>query len=174
MRRSSKLRFNLVGYGCTTCIGNSGPLPDAVSKPISDHELVVVGVLSRQSQLRRPRASRSAGQLPRLAAAGRRLRPRRADRHRLRHRAARHRHGRQSRLPQRHLADAAGSARRGQQERAIAEAVRSASTHDVFNGDENWKALAGADRRPLPWDANIHLRQAPAVLPRHDRSTPAP
>ena len=31
-----KLRFNLVGYGCTTCIGNSGPLPDAISKEIGE------------------------------------------------------------------------------------------------------------------------------------------
>jgi aconitate hydratase len=41
-----KLRFNTVGYGCTTCIGNSGPLPDDVSKAIEDHSLVAVSVLS--------------------------------------------------------------------------------------------------------------------------------
>jgi aconitate hydratase len=41
-----KLRFNVVGYGCTTCIGNSGPLPEAVSKEIHDHGLVVSAVLS--------------------------------------------------------------------------------------------------------------------------------
>lgn len=41
-----ELGFNLVGYGCTTCIGNSGPLPEAVSKTISDNELVVCSVLS--------------------------------------------------------------------------------------------------------------------------------
>jgi aconitate hydratase len=41
-----KLRFNLVGYGCTTCIGNSGPLPDAVSKAIEKGHLVAVSVLS--------------------------------------------------------------------------------------------------------------------------------
>ncbi|HEY4328654.1 MAG TPA: aconitate hydratase AcnA [Phycisphaerae bacterium] len=38
--------FNLVGYGCTTCIGNSGPLPDAIDKAINDNELVVASVLS--------------------------------------------------------------------------------------------------------------------------------
>src|SRR5439155_7488468 len=38
--------FHLVGYGCTTCIGNSGPLPEPVSKAISDCNLVVVSVLS--------------------------------------------------------------------------------------------------------------------------------
>lgn len=41
-----KLGFYLVGYGCTTCIGNSGPLPDAVSKTISKNELVACSVLS--------------------------------------------------------------------------------------------------------------------------------
>jgi aconitate hydratase len=41
-----KLRFNVVGYGCTTCIGNSGPLPVDVSKSIEDHGLVAVSVLS--------------------------------------------------------------------------------------------------------------------------------
>ncbi len=41
-----KLGFNLVGYGCTTCIGNSGPLPEAVSKAVNDADLAVVSVLS--------------------------------------------------------------------------------------------------------------------------------
>ena len=41
-----KLRFNVVGYGCTTCIGNSGPLPEAVSKEIAAGGLVVSAVLT--------------------------------------------------------------------------------------------------------------------------------
>ena len=41
-----KLRFNLVGYGCTTCIGNSGPLPPDVARAIEDHGLVAVSILS--------------------------------------------------------------------------------------------------------------------------------
>ena len=41
-----QLRFNIVGYGCTTCIGNSGPLPSDVGKSIEDHGLVAVSVLS--------------------------------------------------------------------------------------------------------------------------------
>src|SRR5207253_6363497 len=41
-----KLGFNLVGYGCTTCIGNSGPLPDDVAAAVSDRDLAVVAVLS--------------------------------------------------------------------------------------------------------------------------------
>jgi len=41
-----QLGFNLVGYGCTTCIGNSGPLPEAISKGVADGDLVVCAVLS--------------------------------------------------------------------------------------------------------------------------------
>ena len=41
-----QLRFHLVGYGCTTCIGNSGPLPDPVSAAVTEGELVVCAVLS--------------------------------------------------------------------------------------------------------------------------------
>lgn len=41
-----KIGFTLVGYGCTTCIGNSGPLPDAIAKTVSDNDLVVSAVLS--------------------------------------------------------------------------------------------------------------------------------
>ncbi len=40
------LGFHLVGYGCTTCIGNSGPLPEAVAKAVTDGELVAAAVLS--------------------------------------------------------------------------------------------------------------------------------
>jgi aconitate hydratase len=40
------LGFNLVGYGCTTCIGNSGPLPEAISQAIHDGELITCSVLS--------------------------------------------------------------------------------------------------------------------------------
>jgi aconitate hydratase len=61
--------FNLVGYGCTTCIGNSGPLQPEISARLPrqrpDRHLGPVG----QPQLRGPDQPRCAGQLPRLAAA---------------------------------------------------------------------------------------------------------
>ncbi|MGW7354566.1 aconitate hydratase AcnA [Streptomyces sp. NPDC054784] len=41
-----KLGFNLVGYGCTTCIGNSGPLPEEISAAVNDNDLAVAAVLS--------------------------------------------------------------------------------------------------------------------------------
>src|SRR5690348_3064943 len=46
MRYLEQVRFHLVGSGCTTCIGNSGPLPDAVSAAVTEGELVVCAVLS--------------------------------------------------------------------------------------------------------------------------------
>jgi len=46
MQYLEKLKFHIVGYGCTTCIGNSGPLPVEVSKEIDDKNLVVASVLS--------------------------------------------------------------------------------------------------------------------------------
>jgi aconitate hydratase len=45
-RYLDELGFSLVGYGCTTCIGNSGPLPEAVSSAVHDGDLVVAAVLS--------------------------------------------------------------------------------------------------------------------------------
>ncbi len=42
----NELRFNVVGYGCMTCIGNSGPLPEEISKQINEENLVVCSVLS--------------------------------------------------------------------------------------------------------------------------------
>ncbi|HEU5041461.1 MAG TPA: aconitate hydratase AcnA, partial [Gemmatimonadales bacterium] len=41
-----RLRFNVVGYGCTTCIGNSGPLPEVIGQMIDEHALVTAAVLS--------------------------------------------------------------------------------------------------------------------------------
>ena len=41
-----RLRFNVVGYGCTTCIGNSGPLPEVIGQLIDEHALVTAAVLS--------------------------------------------------------------------------------------------------------------------------------
>lgn len=45
-RYLNELGFSLVGYGCTTCIGNSGPLPDDIAKTINQHDLIISAVLS--------------------------------------------------------------------------------------------------------------------------------
>ena len=72
------LGFNLVGYGCTTCIGNSGPLPAEISAAVADNDLAVVVGPVRQPQLRGPDQSRREDELPGLPAAVRGLRDRRA------------------------------------------------------------------------------------------------
>jgi len=46
MKPLEDLGFNLVGYGCTTCIGNSGPLPESIGKAVQENDLVAVAVLS--------------------------------------------------------------------------------------------------------------------------------
>ena len=46
MEPLEQLGFDLVGYGCTTCIGNSGPLDEPVAKAVEDNDLVVAAVLS--------------------------------------------------------------------------------------------------------------------------------
>src|SRR5215218_4846942 len=82
-----KLKFDVVGYGCTTCIGNSGPLPEAISEAVEENDLVV-------------------------AAARRRLRP---CRHRgcgPRQRAARYGRERRTSVPEGHLAFSGGGGAR--------------------------------------------------------------
>jgi aconitate hydratase len=106
-----KLRFNVVGYGCTTCIGNSGPLPADVSKSIDEHGLVAVSVLSGNRNFEgRVNVDVRANYLM-SPATGRRLCARRAHRPQLRHRSAGQRQDWAAGLSQGHLAHATGSRR---------------------------------------------------------------
>ena len=106
-----KLGFFLVGYGCTTCIGNTGPLARGDleghqrQRPVGDR-----GALG-QPQLRGPHLPRREDELPGLPAAGDRLRAGRHHGLRLRDRTARQRQRRQRRLPQGHLAVVEGDLR---------------------------------------------------------------
>ena len=79
-----QLGFYLAGYGCTTCIGNSGPLPPDISKEIDDKKLVVAARALGQSQLRGAREPADALQLSRDPAARGRVRDRRPHGHRFR------------------------------------------------------------------------------------------
>ncbi len=156
-----QLGFHLVGYGCTTCIGNSGPLPEPIRAGIEEGRLVGGGGALRQPQLRGAHPPRGARQLPRLAAAGRRLRARRPHRHRPADGAARHRQRRPARLPARHLADAAGGRRR-----CCARRSRSEMFHreyaDVFAGDERWRGLPVPAGETYAWDpASTYVKHPP-------------
>jgi aconitate hydratase len=77
-----KLGFALVGYGCTTCIGNSGPLPDEVGARSTRSDLNVVAVLSGNRNFEGRIHPAGPRELPGLAAALRRVRAWRARRHR--------------------------------------------------------------------------------------------
>ena len=98
-----QIGFNLVGFGCTTCIGNSGPLPAPISKTINDKGLIAAAVLS-ETAISRVACRRRAGQLPGVAAARRCLRAGRHGHQGPHHRAARRRPRRQSGVPEGHLA----------------------------------------------------------------------
>jgi len=56
-----KLGFNLVGYGCTTCIGNSGPLPEEIAEVVASKDLAVVAVLLGNRNFEGCRAAVRAG-----------------------------------------------------------------------------------------------------------------
>ena len=95
-RRASRadldaLGFHLVGYGCTTCIGNSGPLPDGDLEGDQRRRPRRRRGALGQPQLRGAHQPRRAGELPRVAAARRRVRARRHDGRRPAERAARRR-----------------------------------------------------------------------------------
>jgi aconitate hydratase len=135
--------FNLVGYGCTTCIGNSGPLPagdlqgDQRGRP--DRLLGAVG----QPQLRGPDQPGRAGQLPRLAAAGGGLCAGRRHEHRPDHRADRQdKDGNDV-----YLKDIWPSPRRSPSwsRRTVTREAFQSKYADVFKGDEKWQG--GRDHR---------------------------
>ena len=87
----SKLGFNLVAYGCTTCIGNSGPLPGEVAKAVTGSDLVAAAVLSGNRNFEGRINPTGAGELPGFTAPGGRVRPGRKGGYRSRQGAARHR-----------------------------------------------------------------------------------
>ena len=99
-----RLGFNLVGYGCTTCIGNSGPLPEEISQTIHENGLAVAAVLSGNRNFEGRVNPRRARQLSRFAPARGRLCAGGIGRHRSHDRTARHGLGRRAGLSQGHLA----------------------------------------------------------------------
>jgi len=64
------LGFNLVGFGCTTCIGNSGPLPEEISEAINKNDLVAAAVLSGNRNFEGRVNADVRAQLSRFAASG--------------------------------------------------------------------------------------------------------
>ncbi len=166
-----KLRFNVVGYGCTTCIGNSGPLPADVSESIDEHGLVAVSVLSGNRNFEgrvnvdvRANYLMSPPLVVAYALAGN-----------IGHNFDTDPLGtdpvRPARLPQRHLAHARGSRRRHRRRRQ-----QRRLPPRVLHRLPRRRQLAGPQlphRRCLPVGARLDLHPPGALLRRHDHDARA-
>ena len=159
MEPLEQLGFNLVGYGCTTCIGNSGPLPEEVASAVKEQDLVVASVLSgnrnfegRVQPLVRANYLASPPLVVAYALAGRMsvdltTEPLGQD-------------------PQGHdvfLKDIWPTSAEVQQ--AMASAVHRsqfiAKYASVFDGDERWRGLPAPSGRQFAWDADSTYVQHP-------------
>ena len=146
-----QLGFNLVGYGCTTCIGNSGPLHPKIET--GDQRIRSRGGVGpfRQPQFRSARASKHQSELPHVAAAGRRLRARRTGRSRSDERADRQRQRRQETF---------SCAISGRRLKEVRDAMQSALTPEVFRrlyrdfADQNpkWNEIPSSTGDIYQWD----------------------
>jgi aconitate hydratase len=155
-----QLRFNLVGYGCTTCIGNSGPLPEPVSAAIAEGELVTCAVLSgnrnfegRIQQEVRANYLASPPLVVAYALAGR-----------IDHDMQNEPLGTGQDGAPVFLRDIWPTAREVDQ--VIQTSIRSAmfkkSYGDVFAGDERWKTLPVPPGERFAWEASSsYIRRAP-------------
>src|ERR1700692_472250 len=155
-----KLKFHIVGYGCTTCIGNSGPLPEEISKAIDEKNLVVASVLSSNRNFEgriNPEVRATYLMSPPLvvafALAGRIDIDLRKDA------IANDKHGKPV-----YLADIWPS--RSEIEEAVEQSVTaemfSKSYADVFQGDERWRGLAVPKGQTYVWqEDSTYIRRAP-------------
>ena len=155
-----KLKFHLVGYGCTTCIGNSGPLPDEVSKAIDEKELVVVSVLSGNRNFEgrinsevRANYLMSPPLVVAFALAGRIDIDLRKDP------IGKGRDGQPV-----YMADIWPSSREIEEtmQQSITSEMFSKSYADVFAGDERWRGLSVPKGQTYAWERDsTYIRQAP-------------
>ena len=155
-----KLGFNLVGYGCTTCIGNSGPLIAGVSRRRHRRRPGRLRRAVRQPQLRGPHPPRrkmnylaSPPLVVAYALAGSMdidlTRP------------AGHRQRRAAGVPARHLAVASRD-RRGHRFLPCSRRCSPASTPQVFAGDERWQSLATPAGDTFAWEpGSTYVRRPP-------------
>src|ERR1700751_187937 len=155
-----KLKFHLVGYGCTTCIGNSGPLPDEVSKAIDEKELVVASVLSGNRNFEgrinsevRANYLMSPPLVVAFALAGRIDIDLRKDA------IGKGRDGQPV-----YMADIWPSQREIEEvmQHSITSEMFSKSYAEVFQGDERWRGLAVPKGGTYAWDTDsTYIRRAP-------------
>jgi aconitate hydratase len=165
------LGFDLVGYGCTTCIGNSGPLPDPIAAAVDQGNLVVAAVLSGNRNFEgriHPQVKASYLASPPLVVA----------------------YALAGSLRKDLLREPLGQDQDGQDvylrdlwpgPEEVAEVVRSrvsdrmfrAAYADVFKGDELWARIGGAGGRTYAWDdASTYVRQPPYFIGMDQRPAP--
>src|SRR5271166_3542604 len=155
-----KLKFHLVGYGCTTCIGNSGPLPEEVSKAIDEKGLVVASVLSGNRNFEgrinsevRANYLMSPPLVVAFALAGRIDIDLRKDP------IGKGRDGQPV-----YLADIWPTQREIEEtmQQSITSEMFSKSYADVFQGDERWRGLSVPKGQTYAWEKDsTYIRQAP-------------
>ena len=155
-----KLKFHLVGYGCTTCIGNSGPLPEEVSKAIEEKELVVASVLSGNRNFEgrinsevRANYLMSPPLVVAFALAGRIDIDLRKDP------IGKGRDGQPV-----YMADIWPSQREIEEtmQQSITSEMFSKSYAEVFQGDERWRGLSVPKGETYAWEKDsTYIRQAP-------------
>ncbi|MBY0420929.1 MAG: aconitate hydratase, partial [Parvularculaceae bacterium] len=153
------LGFHLVGYGCTTCIGNSGPLPDAISEAVAKNDLAVVSVLSgnrnfegRVSPDVRANYLASPPLVVAYALAGS-----------INKDLSKDPLGKDSQGKDVYLKDIWPS------NREIAEVVRASVTPemfasrygDVFKGDELWRKIDSGDGQTYSWPTSTYVAKPP-------------
>jgi aconitate hydratase len=152
--------FGLVGYGCTTCIGNSGPLPEPVAKAVDEGNLVVAAVLSGNRNFEgriHPQVKASYLASPPLVVAYALAGSLRKD---LVHEPL----GRDEAGNDVFLKDIWPSPKEVAQliERGVSDRMFRAAYADVFKGDELWAKIGGATGRTYDWDdASTYVRLPP-------------
>jgi aconitate hydratase len=154
-----KIGFNLVGYGCTTCIGNSGPMQKEISDAIAEGDLVATSVLSGNRNFEGRISPRCARQLPRLPAARGGLCAGGHDGHQPCHRSHRADARWQGRLPQGHLAHPGRDRGTGGGHRHPRGVHRKYA--DVFKGDEKWQGVKVTEAEVYDWPATSTYIQNP-------------
>ena len=155
-----KLKFHLVGYGCTTCIGNSGPLPAEVSQAIDEKDLVVASVLSGNRNFEgrinsevRANYLMSPPLVVAFALAGRIDIDLRKDAI-----------GKGKDGEPVYLADLCPAQREIEEsmQQAISSEMFTKSYAEVFQGDERWRGLVVPQGQTYAWDKDsTYIRQAP-------------
>ena len=155
-----KLKFHIVGYGCTTCIGNSGPLPEEVSKAIDEKDLVVASVLSGNRNFEgrinsevRANYLMSPPLVVAFALAGRIDTDLRKDA------IGKGKDGKPV-----YLADIWPTQREVEEavEHSVTAAMFSKSYADVFAGDERWRGLSVPKGQTYAWEKDsTYIRRAP-------------